>query len=496
MTKNLQELLHLIPQASVTGNQDCLIADMAYDSRKVKQGSLFVCLHGAHVDGHDYIDEAKQKGARAVLVDQAILPCSSDLTVIKVADTRAAMQILAPFFYDYPARKLRMIGITGTNGKTTTSYLLAGILKAAGFKVGISGTIQTLVGDKVLPVKNTTPDVIDLQQILVQMVEAGMDYVVMEVSSHSLAMQRIAGCEFDGAIFTNLTQDHLDYHKTLENYRNAKSLLFQSLGKDVTKSNKWAVVNKDDEASQTMIDCASGAIYTYSLHGKGNIQADNIRVAARNSAFTVHSDAGELALSLKITGLFNVYNSLAAIGAALAEKISPAVIKGAMEEFTTVPGRFELVDADQDFTVIVDYAHTPDGLENILKTAQEVASGRIITVFGCGGDRDRTKRPIMGKIAASYSDVVIATSDNPRSEDPLIILKEVEVGILAALTPKKQYEMIPDRRQAIAAALRIAQHDDIVMIAGKGHETYQILKDKTIDFDDRQVVREVIGELK
>lgn len=494
MAKNLQELLKLIPQAIVVGTQDRLISNMAYDSRAVESASLFVCLHGAHVDGHHYIDKAVQKGAVAVLVDSDVV-YNGNITVIKVADTRAAMQILAPFFYDYPARKLRLIGITGTNGKTTTTYLLASILKTAGFKVGVIGTIQTLVGDKVLPVKNTTPDVIDLQQVLVQMVTARMDYVVMEVSSHALAMHRVAGCEFDGAIFTNLTQDHLDYHHTLENYRDAKALLFQSLGQQATKNNKWAVVNIDDAASQTMIDSAVGEVTTYSLHGKGDLQADNVKVATRNLQFTVRSVFGELPLSLNITGMFNVYNSLAAIGAALAEKVKPASIKLALEEFTTVPGRFEIVDAGQKFTVIVDYAHTPDGLENILKTARQITTGRIITVFGCGGDRDRTKRPIMGSLAAQYSDVIIATSDNPRSEDPLTILKEVEVGILATLTPQQHYEMIPDRRQAIASALQVAQLDDIVMIAGKGHETYQILKDKTIDFDDRQVARELIGEL-
>lgn len=494
MAKNLQELLNLIPQAIVSGEKSRLIENMAYDSRVVGPASLFVCLHGAHVDGHDYIDRAIHSGAVAVLVDKAV-SVDGDVTVITVDDTRKAMQLLAPFFYDYPARKLRMIGVTGTNGKTTTTYLLASILKVAGFKVGVIGTIQTLVGDNVLPVKNTTPDVIDLQQILVKMVAAKLDYVVMEVSSHALAMQRVAGCEFDGAIFTNLTQDHLDYHQNLENYCAAKALLFQSLGQQATKDNKWAVVNIDDGAGQIMLDSATGESFTYSLHGKGNLQAYNMKVAARELQFTVHSAEGELPLSLKITGLFNVYNSLAAIGAALAEKVKLDTIKLALEQFTAVPGRFEIVEIGQDFTVIVDYAHTPDGLENILKTAQQIAAGRIITVFGCGGDRDRTKRPIMGRLAAKYSDIVIATSDNPRSEDPLAILKEVEAGILAALTPKKHYEMIPDRRQAIAAALRAAQIDDIVMIAGKGHETYQILKDRTIDFDDRQVVRELIGEL-
>jgi len=280
MAKRLQELLRLIPQAVVTGRVDQMIEQLAYDSRLVGAATLFVCLPGAHVDGHDYIDKAVQCGAVAVLVDRDI-SCNENITVIKVDDTRRAMQILAPSFYDYPAGKLRLIGITGTNGKTTTTYLIASILKQAGFAVGVIGTIQTLIGDTVLPVKNTTPDVIDLQQLLVKMVAAGMDYVVMEVSSHALAMHRVAGCEFDGAVFTNLTQDHLDYHHTLENYRAAKALLFQSLGHKAAKKNKWAVINIDDAAGQTMIDSTAGEVTTYSLQGKGNLQADQMTIATR-----------------------------------------------------------------------------------------------------------------------------------------------------------------------------------------------------------------------
>ncbi|MDU2066401.1 MAG: UDP-N-acetylmuramoyl-L-alanyl-D-glutamate--2,6-diaminopimelate ligase [Sporomusaceae bacterium] len=495
MAKTLQELLQHISGTVVQGETDLIIQSLAYDSRKVTPGCLFICLKGAHVNGHDFIAKAKEAGAVAVLVEEDVA-VPQELTVIKTASTREAMQTAAPYFYDYPARKVRMIGVTGTNGKTTTTYLIRQILLEAGYQVGVIGTIQTLIGEKALPVKNTTPDVIDLQQLLCEMVEASMDYVVMEVSSHALAMQRVAGCEFDGAIFTNLTQDHLDYHKTLENYREAKALLFKGLGENATKDNKWAVINGDDEAGAAMLaKVKNSKVFTYSAQGKGNLQAVDIAVKARQMQFSAKGDFGSIALRLRITGLFNVYNTLAAIGAGLGENVKPAVIQSALEKFTTVPGRFELVDAGQNFSVIVDYAHTPDGLENILKTAQQISEGRIITVFGCGGDRDRTKRPIMGRLATEYSDVVIATSDNPRSEDPLAILQEIAVGIEAVLTPEKEYHMIPDRREAIGAALRLACEHDIVMIAGKGHETYQILKDKTIDFDDRQVVREILKEL-
>jgi UDP-N-acetylmuramyl-tripeptide synthetase len=497
MAKTLKDLLALLPVAKVQG--DCLEQNIAYvtfDSRKVKPGTLFICLPGSKVDGHDYIHEAHKKGAVAALVQrETVMP--EGMAMVRVPDTRNAMCSIVPYFFDYPGRKLRMIGITGTNGKTTTTYLIRNILKEAGYQTGIIGTIQTMIGEKVLPIKNTTPDVVDLQEILAQMVAEGMEYVVMEVSSHALALNRVAGCEFDIGIFTNLTQDHLDFHHDFANYLAAKAKLFAMLGDSgAVKQGKTAIVNIDDQAGEKIINSTSCRVFTYSLHKAADLQALSPNVHADGASFTVRAGFGEMRLDLKITGLFNIYNVLAAIGAAQAENIAPAIIKTALEKFQSVPGRFELIDEGQPFSIIVDYAHTPDGLENILKTARQIAKQRIIVVFGCGGDRDRTKRPIMGRLAAEYGDVVIATSDNPRSEDPAAILEEVEAGIVQGLTPEKKYEKIIDRRRAIARALQLAAPSDVVIIAGKGHENYQILKEGTIAFDDREVAREIVKEMK
>ncbi len=497
MAKQLQELITLLTDAKVQGKVDFSIKALVHDSRQVVPGTLFVCLSGFKSDGHNYIAQALAQGAVAVLVEKAVDNIPDGLTVITVADTRQAIRDITPYFFDYPSRKLRMIGVTGTNGKTTTTYLLRSILQEAGFKVGIIGTIQNSIGERIIPTKNTTPDVIDLQSLLAEMVASRMDYVVMEVSSHALAQDRVIGCEFDAAIFTNMTQDHLDFHINFENYLAAKTKLFEMLSAaSNVKSGKTAIVNTDDKASDFILSYTACKKITYGITTNAQLKAQNTDIQANGSQFDIVGEFGLFSLQLKITGLFNVYNVLSAVGAALAEGIDSRIIKTALEKFQSVPGRFELVDAGQPFSVIVDYAHTPDGLENILKTAQQIAKQRIIVVFGCGGDRDRTKRPIMGKIAAQYGHVVIATSDNPRSEEPELILDEIEVGIKDGLTDGKIYNKIIDRRQAIAHALHIAQHDDIVIIAGKGHENYQILKDKTISFDDKEVVKEMIRETK
>lgn len=501
MAIHLKQLLAQVSNSIVHGTADQTIQAVAHDSRKVVPGTLFFCLSGAHVDGHNFIAEAARRGAVAVIVEKDVPDITEqDITIIKVADSRTAMQVIVPYFYDYPGRKLRMIGVTGTNGKTTTTYLIRSILRYAGYKVGLIGTIQTLIDDKALPIKNTTPDVIELQSILAEMVESGMDYAVMEVSSHALALNRIAGCEFDVGIFTNMTQDHLDFHQTFENYIDAKAELFRSLSReDNKKTGKTAVINFDDSTGTVMAKHAACPVISYGVNTNAVLTANHIAVKAAGSSFSVAGPFGSIDLKLNVTGMFNIYNVLAAIGAVLAEGVKPEVIKQALEGFTSVPGRFELVQAGQPFTVIVDYAHTPDGLENVLKTAKQFAQGKIIVVFGCGGDRDRTKRPIMGKLAVQYGDVVIGTSDNPRSEEPDKILDDIEVGIKQELTLSnggKSYEKIPDRRQAITQAIRLAKIHDVVLIAGKGHETYQILKDRTIDFDDRQVAREVIKEMR
>ena len=491
MGKTIKALLSMMEGAKISGADDKEILTIEHDSRKVKEGTLFAALVGATVDGHAFISQAVAQGAAAVLVEKEVV-VPEGVTVIQVPDVKKAIREMVPYFYDYPARKMRLIGITGTNGKTTTSYITRAILRDAGFKVGLIGTIQIMLEDEVLPIHNTTPDVIDLQATLALMAERGMDYVVMEVSSHALAQERIVACEFDTAVFTNLTQDHLDYHKTLENYMLAKAKLFTMLSDTAaSKKNKTAVVNSDDKAGAVMLEHAKCRQLTYAIQAPASIRAVDINVQASGAAFTLLGDFGKMPLQLKITGIFNVYNVMAAVGAALAENIDWQQIRRTLENFRSVPGRFELVDEGQNFSVIVDYAHTPDGLENILHTARQIAKKRIITVFGCGGDRDRTKRPIMGRIAAALSDVVIATSDNPRSEDPEFILGQVEEGVREALGGK-QHEKITDRRTAIFRAIEIAEAEDIVVIAGKGHEDYQILKDKTIHFDDKEVARAAI----
>ena len=499
MAKLLQELTALLPQAILSGNPAVVVTGITADSRKVTPGMLFICLSGSHTDGHTHAGDAVAKGAVAVLAERE-LTVAKDATVVKVPDTRTAMQIIVPAFFDYPGRKLRLIGVTGTNGKTTITYLLRSILRQAGFRVGLLGTIQCLIEDETLAVKNTTPDVVELQSILAEMVRRGMDYVVMEASSHALALKRTAGCEFDIGIFTNITQDHLDFHGSFAHYTAAKAELFRSLGTvDAVKTGKIAIINGDDPAGAVMRQAASCPVITYGIDGLWDLRARDLQVGANGTRFTLCGSFGEMPLQLKITGKFNVYNVLAAVGAALTEGIAPAVIMAAMQNFTSVAGRFELVQAGQSFGVIVDYAHTPDSLENVLKTAAEFVPGKIIVVFGCGGDRDRSKRPIMGRVAAQYADVALATSDNPRSEDPLAILAEVELGIkeaMAAGCRAQRYEVIADRRRAITRAIELAQPEDLVMIAGKGHETYQILGDRIIDFDDREVAREIIKEMR
>ena len=486
MNKTLEELALLIPDTKISGNKNIYINGIEHDSRKVKPGNLFVCMEGAHVDGHNFISQAVAKGAIAVLTARQNFQ-SDKIPAIIVPDMLKALAVIVPYFYDYPSRNFRVIGVTGTNGKTTTTYMIRSILMAAGYKVGLIGTIQMMIGDEIFPVKNTTPNVIDLQRTFYEMGEKRVDYVVMEVSSHALSENRIAGIEFDTAVFTNLTQDHLDYHKTIGNYRDAKAKLFDIVSRMGSKPNKNAVINLDDESSAVMLEHTRCNKITYGIEKISDLRAVDVYVKAAGTTFKV----GDMNLNLHVTGIFNVYNVLAAVGVATAEKISPDVIKSALENFKSVSGRFEKVFADVPFTIIVDYAHTPDGVKNVLETARQIATNKIITVFGCGGDRDNSKRPIMGKIAAELSDIVIVTSDNPRSEDPASIIKQIEVGIREKIGAKT-FESIVDRRSAIFRAIEIARAGDIILILGKGHENYQILKDETIHFDDKEVALEAL----
>ena len=406
------------------------------------------------------------------------------------------MMACVPYFFDYPANRMRMVGVTGTNGKTTTTHMIRHILKAQGHKVGVIGTVHIMIGDTSYPIHNTTPDVVDLQHILHQMVQENVEYCVMEVSSHALALGRVSGVEFDTAVFTNLTQDHLDFHKTFENYLAAKCKLFEQVSApNQVKDNKGAVINIDDSYGHRVMEKTTAPTITYSTLGKGTLNASDVHMSTKNSQYTVNYKGESYPVSMNTTGLFNVYNTLAAIGACLQEGISMEAIDTALKTFSSVPGRFELIEEGQDFAVVVDYAHTPDGLQNILETAKAIKENRIIIVFGCGGDRDATKRPIMGRIAAEYGDKIYVTSDNPRTEDPVQIVKDVEVGVKEALRDGTSYEVIVDRREAINHAIHDAKAGDIVIIAGKGHENYQILKNETIHFDDREEARKALKEI-
>lgn len=493
--KTLKDIISTLDVQQVQGNQNVSIQDITADSRAVKPNSLFIALDGATVDGHNYIDKAVDAGAVAVIVSKPVT-VPADVCVITVDDTRQAMMVCVPYFFDYPANRMRMVGVTGTNGKTTTTHMIRHILKAQGFKVGVIGTVHIMIGDTSYPIHNTTPDVVDLQHILHQMVQENVEYCVMEVSSHALALGRVSGVEFDTAVFTNLTQDHLDFHKTFENYLAAKCKLFEQVSApNQVKDNKGAVINIDDSYGYRVMEKTTAPTITYSTLGKGTLNASDVHMSTKNSQYTVNYKGESYPVSMNTTGLFNVYNTLAAIGACLQEGISMEAIDTALKTFNSVPGRFELIEEGQDFAVVVDYAHTPDGLQNILETAKAIKENRIIIVFGCGGDRDATKRPIMGRIAAEYGDKIYVTSDNPRTEDPVQIVKDVEVGVKEALRDGTSYEVIVDRREAINHAIHDAKAGDIVIIAGKGHENYQILKNETIHFDDREEARKALKEI-
>ena len=481
---------------NIDGNGKVEITGISSDSRHIEQGYLFVCIAGVHVDGAAYAAQAVEKGAVAVLTMKH-LQLPKDAVQIMVPDIHHALEDMVPYFYDYPGKKMRMIGVTGTNGKTTTTHIIAHILRAAGHHVGVLGTIHALIDDEELPIHNTTPDVVELQHFLSLMYEKGMTHVVMEVSSHALALNRVAGIEFDTAVFTNLTQDHLDFHKTMENYVAAKAKLFQSLtdGEPV-KEPKTAIVNIDDAWSDKILAACHCKVLTYGVEKDADFKGSNLKVELKKSSFDVAGPFGSVHLHMNITGLFNVYNTLAAVAAAHAEGVDTATIDKAIQTFHSVPGRFELVEAGQDFAIVVDYSHTPDSLEKALTTARALKPNRIICVFGCGGDRDKTKRPIMGKIAAEEADIPIVTSDNPRSENPDTIVAEVEAGVKEGLKPGQHHEVIVDRRSAIQRAVAIAKAGDIILIAGKGHETYQILNTGTIHFDDREEARKAVLALQ
>ncbi|RPH81739.1 MAG: UDP-N-acetylmuramoyl-L-alanyl-D-glutamate--2,6-diaminopimelate ligase [Nitrospiraceae bacterium] len=465
------------------------------DSRAVRDKSLFVAVKGERVDGHGFVEQAIKAGAIAVVAQAPV--ASGPLPFVRVNDSRKALGLLGSRFHGDPSTHLKMIGVTGTNGKTTTTYLCKALLEGIGRQVGLIGTVGYQIGQETFPAPHTTPGALDLQSLLEKMVECGLTAAVMEVSSHALALDRISGCEYDMAIFTNLTQDHLDFHHTMEEYFQAKLQLFTGLagGK---KTGKRAFVNMDDPRGAAIRTACPVTVWGYALKSQADLKAEQVRLSLTGTTFTAATPAGSFPVESRLVGEHNVYNMLGAIGVALHDGATIDQICEATAHITNVPGRFERISSGQDFTVVVDYAHTEDALLRLLTAAQTVKTGRIITVFGCGGDRDRGKRPKMGRVAVEYSDVVVLTSDNPRTEDPMVILHEVEVGVREALVHRNhvQYHLIPDRREAIGAAIREAHQDDMVLIAGKGHEDYQIIGTKKFHFDDREVAREAIQHVR
>lgn len=463
---------------------DADILRIEYDSRRVIPSDLFCCINGTFKDGHEYARAAVEHGAAALLVERKL---EIDIPQIIVADSRKAMADLAIEFYGNPAKDMTVVGITGTNGKTTTTYMIKSIAEAAGKKVGLIGTIRNVIGDRIIPTERTTPESVDLQRILRAMRDEGVELVIMEVSSHALDQGRVRGIEYAVGGFTNLTQDHLDYHKSFNNYLCAKRKLFEHCAE--------AVLNCDDSNSQELIKGLNLPVTYYAIRSdKAYIRAVEIEICAKNIEFDLLYADSRRHLTISIPGLFNVYNALLASGVALRLGFTLNDICAGLSSIREVSGRMEALSTDGfDFTVILDFAHTPDGLKNLLSSVQEFAVGRVISVFGCGGDRDKLKRPIMGEIGGRYSDLCVVTSDNPRTEDPMSIISSVVEGVEKTGC---EYTVIENRREAIRYALNIAHKDDIIVLAGKGHENYQEINGVKYPFDEKVVVAELLNEMK
>lgn len=474
----LKDLLAGLEILAATADLDMEISNVRWDSRQAGPGDLFVALSGYTVDGHRFIPQAMSAGAAAVLCQ---VPPEGEVPYVRVADSRRALAVVGGNFYGHPSEGMTMVGVTGTNGKTTTTYLLKAILEAQGKKVGLIGTNQNMIGQEALPTERTTPESFELQGLFARMRDAGCTHVVMEVSSHSLDLGRVDGVRFAVGLFTNLTQDHLDYHKTMENYAAAKARLFAQCEK--------AAINLDDEWSGFMRERADCPVLTYSAKSDAaDLVARDIQYSAAGVKFCAVREMSIERVKLAIPGAFSVYNALGVLACMCLLDVPMRASAGAMATAAGVKGRVEVVPTDGDYTILIDYAHTPDALENVLRSMGTVAQGRLVALFGCGGDRDTTKRPKMGKIAAELADFVIVTSDNPRTEDPDAIIRDILTGI-----PKgTAMEVIPDRREAIAWAIEHHQPGDVILLAGKGHEDYQIIGKTKIHLDEREVVADVL----
>lgn len=459
--------------------EDTEIVSITCDSRRVEEGCLFVCIEGTAVDGHRFAEAAQQAGAAAVLVQKDM----GLHTQLMATDTRMAWAQICANWFGHPASRLKMIGVTGTNGKTTTTSLIKSMLEHEGHKVGLIGTIHNLIGDRVLPARHTTPDPYDLQSLLALMVVEGCDYCVMEVSSHALHQRRVAGCVYEVGVFTNLTQDHLDYHGTMENYMLAKKELFS-----ISHS---GIVNADDAWASAISKGVPCPIATFSAKGAADFVASDIAYRADGVDFLLTAGSQSGVVHMQIPGQFSVYNGLTAAAVCLQVGMPFDRVVEALSAANGVKGRAEVVPTGRDFTVVIDYAHTPDGLDNICRTLKQCCQGRLVTLFGCGGDRDKTKRPLMAQAAAALSDYLVITSDNPRSENPAAIIEDIVAGLADTATP---YTVVENRIEAIHWAIANAQPGDTILLAGKGHETYQILAEETIHLDEREVVADALAQ--
>jgi len=495
----LKTLLGAIPVREIIGPADRAVESIAYDSRRVHTNGLFVALRGEKSDGHDFIGQAIEKGATVIVAERA--DRTSRATCVVVENTRAAMADLSAKFFNFPARKLKLVGVTGTNGKTTTTFLIKHVCEKAGLRCGLLGTVRYEIGERVLPAARTTPESLDLQELLAQIRDAGCRAAAMEVSSHALAQERTRGLDWEVAVFTNLTQDHLDYHGTMENYFAAKAKLFEQLGQQEKKKKPIAVINVDDRYGQKLIEkidrFATGrirgggkvSVVTFGTGLKADFRVSNYRMEFGGTSYQLDARGKSYLVRVPLIGRFNVVNSVAALAAANALGVGLREAVLSLGKSPQVPGRLEMVPAKRQFQVFVDYAHTPDALLNVIKTLRDLGPRRLIVVFGCGGNRDREKRPLMGQVVDQNADYAIITSDNPRKEDPDKIIADVEKGFRG-----NHFEKITDRSVAIARAIEIAQPRDIVLIAGKGHENYQEFADHTVPFDDMQVARRALED--
>ena len=483
----LKTLLAATPVREIIGPADRAVESIAYDSRRVQRNGLFVALRGEKSDGHDFIGQAIEKGAAVIVAERAEKYPRASCVVVE--NTRSAMADIAARFYNFPARKLKLAAVTGTNGKTTTTFLIKHICEKAGMRCGLLGTVRYEIGERVLPAARTTPESLDLQELLSQIANAGCRGAAMEVSSHALAQERTRGIEWDVTVFTNLTQDHLDYHGTMENYFEAKAKLFDQLPQQQKKRKPVAIINVDDRYGRQLLAKIEKkvSVATFGMGARADFRASNYRMEFAGTSYQLDARGKSYLVRVPLIGRFNVANSLAALAAANALGISLREAVLSLAKSPQVPGRLEMVPAKRQFQVFVDYAHTPDALLSVLKTLRELSPRRVIVVFGCGGNRDREKRPLMGQVVDQNADYAIITSDNPRKEDPDEIIAEVEKGFRS-----DHFEKIADRTQAISRAIEIAQPRDIVLIAGKGHENYQEFADHTVPFEDIQVARRAV----